>query len=91
MHAAKGAVTITSSGKMVTLSEGQVAAVNAQKGVLSIQPASSGKTGSSPALDSLHDSLVSDDGSTVPVCPSVSLCKVRPSVSGFKPCRCRQF
>jgi ferric-dicitrate binding protein FerR (iron transport regulator) len=90
IHAAKGAVTIKSSGKMVTLSEGQVAAVNAQSGVLSIQPVNSTNTASSSsALTSLHDSLTSDD--SVPICPSVSLCKVPPSVSGHKPCRCRQF
>jgi hypothetical protein len=92
VHAAKGAVTITSSGKMVTLSEGQVASVNAQNGVLSVQPGNlTNSSNSSSALNSLHDSLASEDGSTVPICPNVSLCKVPPSVSGHKPCRCRQF
>jgi ferric-dicitrate binding protein FerR (iron transport regulator) len=92
VHAAKGAVTIKSSGKMVTLSEGQIAAVNAQSGLLSVQPAgSSTAASSSSALDSLHDSLSSNVGATVPVCPNISLCKVPPSISGQKPCRCKQF
>ena len=90
VHAAQGAVTIKSSGKIVTVGQGQVAAVNAQSGILSIQPATSTNTASSSStLTSLHESLASDD--SVPICPSVSLCKVSPSVSGHRPCRCRQF
>jgi len=91
VHASKGAVTIKSSGKIVTLTEGQVAALNAQKGLLSVQPASPRKATSSSnsALNSLHDSLTSDD--EIPICPNISLCRVPPSASGYKPCRCRQF
>jgi len=91
VHASKGPVTIKSSGKAVTLTEGQVAVLNAQKGLLSVQPASpgNGTSSSTSALNSLHDSLANDDD--IPVCPSASLCRVPPSVSGHKPCRCRQF
>jgi hypothetical protein len=91
VHASKGTITIKSSGKVVTLTEGQVAALNAQSGVLSIQPASlpSAASGSNSSLNTLHDSLVTNDG--LPICPSVSMCNVRPSVSGIKPCKCKQF
>ena len=94
VRASKGAVTIQSSGKTVTLSEGQVASLNAQQGLLSVHtadPLGSGTNSSNPTLNSLQDSLSSSDGSTLPVCASASLCKVRPSVSGFKPCRCKQL
>ena len=91
VRASKGAVTIQSSGKTVTLSEGQVASLN-QQGLLSVQNADplSG-TNSNPALKGLQDSLSSSDGSSLPICPSASLCKARPSVSGIRPCRCKQL
>ncbi len=93
VRASKGGLTIQSSGKTVTLSQGQVASLNVQQGLLSVQNAGPlGETNSSsPALTSLQDSLSGSDGSTLPICPSASLCKARPSVSGIRPCRCTQF
>jgi ferric-dicitrate binding protein FerR (iron transport regulator) len=92
VRASKGAVTIQSSGKTVTLSEGQVASLNAQKGLLSVQAATPpGAAGNSSTLNSLQDSLAGSDPSTIPVCSNISLCKIPPSVSGYKPCRCRNF
>lgn len=90
VRASKGAVTIQSSGKTVTLSEGQVAALNSQKGLLSVQSFEQSSSSNFP-LTSLQTSLSGSDGQTIPICPSVSLCKVPPSVSGHKPCRCKQF
>ena len=93
VRASRGPVTIQLSGKTVTLAEGQVAALNAQKGLLSVQAANPAGTAqsSNTTLKSLQESLTSNDGADIPLCPNVSLCQVPPSVSGHKPCRCRRF
>lgn len=93
VHASRGAVTIHSSGKTLTLAEGQVGQLSGQTGLLSVQPSnpSSVAHSSTPTLDSLQDSLKTGDDSVIPICPSVSMCKVPPSISGYKPCRCRKL
>ncbi len=96
VHASQGGLTITAGGKSYNLAEGSTGKLNPVTGVLlnTEAPQAVGKSSSmstSTSLSDLKQSLTDTSDSEIPWCPSISMCKVGPSVSGHQPCRCRQY
>jgi hypothetical protein len=93
VHPTKGVVTIQSAGKTLTIAEGQVGRLNRPAGPSSSPEVNSlgSSSLSTSTFGNLQDSLGGGDSSKIPVCPNIARCKVPPSVSGHKPCRCIHF